>query len=143
VYKYNGGYVLDEELCRKGMSNKALADYINNMEQPNTLVIADSAEPKSIDELRSYGVSVLPASKGPGSINQGIQLIQSVPIFVTKRSVNLLREQRNYLWMSDKEGRVMNVPTPGQDHLLDATRYAIASLNPFDTVSKGDVLQIY
>ena len=61
IYYYNGGFILDERLYKKGMTNKQLADYINTMEHSEVTVYADSAEPKSIDELRLYGVSVLPA----------------------------------------------------------------------------------
>lgn len=130
VYYYNGGYIFDEQLYRKGMSNKNIGDFINNMEKPQTLVIADSAEPKSIDELRLYGVSVLPAQKGPGSVNQGISYVQDQQISMTKRSINMIKEYRNYLWMTDKEGKIIDKPEPGNDHALDAVRYAMESLRP-------------
>ncbi len=142
VYKYNEGFVLDEELYRKGMSNKALADFINNLQHNSTLVIADSAEPKSIDEMKLYGVNMLPAQKGKDSVRQGIQRIQDRPIFITKRSVNLIKEYRNYLWLTDKDGKVLNEPTPGMDHGLDAARYAISSLYPVYH-DQSEVLAIY
>lgn len=143
IYRYNGGYVLDEELYRKGMSNKDLADFINNVPNTGRLVIADSAEPKSIDELKLYGVSVLPAQKGKDSVRQGIQLIQGLPMYITKRSTNLIKEYRNYLWLTDRDGKVLNEPTPGQDHALDAVRYAIGSLYPHNADSKESALAIY
>lgn len=133
VYSYNGGIILDEELYQKGLSNKSIADYIQALESPRTLVIPDSSEPKSIDELKLYGLTVLPAQKGPGSVIQGIQYVQDQKISITKRSVNLLKEYRNYLWMTDKEGKMLNVPTPGNDHALDAARYALESLRPRNT----------
>lgn len=142
VYKYNDGYILDEELYRKGMSNKDIADYISALPFPSTLVIADSAEPKSIDELKLYNVSILPADKGPGSVIQGIQRLQSVPIFVTKRSTNLLKEYRNYLWLSDRDGKILNERTPGNDHLLDSARYSVQSLYP-SHIESEELLQIY
>lgn len=128
VYYYNGGYILDEITYQKGMSNKRLADVINNL--PLATVIADSAEPKSIDEMREYGLSILPASKGPGSINHGIQYVQDQKISMTKRSVNLIKEYRNYLWKTDKDGKILAIPEGGLDHLLDASRYAMESLRP-------------
>ena len=134
VYYYNGGYILDEQLYRKGMSNKDLADYVQNLDKPSTVVVADSAEPKSIDELKLYGLAVLPAQKGPGSLTQGIQYVQDQQISVTKRSVNLIKEYRNYLWMTDKEGRIINVPEGGNDHALDALRYALETFRPMPTV---------
>lgn len=130
VYYYNGGYILDEQLYRKGMSNKLIADFINNLDRPQTIVIADSAEPKSIDEIRLYGVSIMPVRKGPGSILQGIQYVQDQKISVTKRSVNLIKEFRNYLWKTDKEGKIINVPDGGFDHCMDALRYAFDGLRP-------------
>lgn len=128
IYYYNGGYILDEQLYRKGMSNKNIADFIKNL--PDTLVIADSAEPKSIDELKLYGVNVLPAQKGQGSVNQGIGYVKDQQISVTKRSVNLLKEYRNYLWKTDKDGEIINTPEKGMDHCLDAIRYALSSTQP-------------
>lgn len=126
VYYYNGGYILDEELYQKGLSNKQIYDFVSNI--GNTLVIADSAEPKSIDELKLYGLNILPTVKGPGSVNQGIQYVQGQRISVTKRSVNLIKEYRNYLWVTDKDGKILNEPEQGLDHALDAIRYAIVSL---------------
>ena len=125
VYYYNGGFILDEKMYRKGVSNKEIADFLNASSDPETLIIADSAEPKSIDELKLYGLNVLPAQKGAGSILQGIQYIQDQRISLTKRSVNLLKEYRNYLWQTDKDDKIINKPEGGNDHLLDALRYAM------------------
>lgn len=128
VYRYNGGLILDEVLYQKGLSNKQIADALLNLER--ALVIADSAEPKSIDELRSYSLSVLPSKKGPGSVLQGIQFVQEQKISVTKRSLNILKEYRNYLWMTDKDGKIINEPEHEYSHSMDAVRYAIASFRP-------------
>jgi len=126
VYYFNGGYILDEVCYQKGMSNKQIADLINNLDK--ILCIADSAEPKSIDELISYGINVIPAKKGPDSIRQGIQFVQMQRISMTKRSINLIKEYRNYLWKINKDGKVLNEPEGGLDHALDAVRYAINSI---------------
>lgn len=134
VYYYNGGYILDERLYRKGMSNKDIADFLNNLERPQTIIVADSAEPKSIDELKLYGVSALPAQKGQGSISQGINFVQSQQISVTKRSVNLIKEYRNYLWKTDRDGRILDVPEGMNDHAMDAVRYALSSFNTPSTL---------
>jgi phage terminase large subunit len=128
VYQYNGGYILDEAFFQKGMSNKDIADAINALEE-KCLVIADSSEPKSIDEIRGYGVLILPAKKGQGSVNQGIQLVQQQKITVTKRSLNVLKEYRNYLWQKDKDNNILNVPEEGFDHSMDAIRYALGKVN--------------
>lgn len=127
VYYYNGAYILDEVVYQKGLSNKEIADVIKSRES-NTLTVADSAEPKSIDEIRIYGVNILAATKGPGSVNQGIQYVQGQKIGVTKRSINLIKEYRNYLWVTDKDGRILNQAEGGLDHALDALRYAMTSI---------------
>lgn len=128
VYYYNGGYILDEITYQKGLSNKQLADILLNIEQ--SLVIADSAEPKSIDEIRLYGINILPSAKGQGSVAQGIQYVQDQRISVTKRSTNLIKEYQRYMWQEDKNGKIINKPEPGNDHILDAIRYAIQSMQP-------------
>lgn len=126
VYYYNGGYILDEICYQKGLLNKPIADIILN--QTKALVIADSAEPKSIDEIRLHGVTILPAQKGPGSINRGIGYVQQQCISITKRSVNTIKEYRNYNWLTDKDGKILNEPIDDMNHSMDAVRYAIASM---------------
>ena len=128
IYRYNGGFILDEITYQRGLDNKQIADVLNN--QSKALVIADSAEPKSIDEIRSYGVNILPATKGQGSVLQGIQWVQQQRISITKRSINGIREYRNYMWQTDRDGRVINVPDVGFDHFNDAVRYGLESLRP-------------
>jgi phage terminase large subunit len=128
IHYYNGGYILDEITYVKQLSNKQIADILINL--PRALVMADSAEPKSVDEIRSYGINILPAQKGQGSVLQGIQYVQDQRISVTKRSLNLLKEYRNYLWMTDKDGIIINEPSPIFNHLMDAIRYGMESLKP-------------
>jgi phage terminase large subunit len=79
----------------------------------------------------SYGISLVPSQKGPGSVNQGIQYVQSFTIYYTKRSIHLKEEQENYAWMIDKKtGETINTPVDMWNHLLDAGRYAMESLKP-------------
>jgi phage terminase large subunit len=127
IYAYDGGYIIDEKLFRKGMSNKQIADLINNQEE-DVLVIADSAEPKSIDEIRSYGVQIIGAKKGKDSVSFGIQFVQDQQISVTKRSVNVIKEYRNYLWETDRDGKILNTPEHPFSHSMDAIRYGFSSL---------------
>lgn len=127
-YYYNGGYILDEELYQKGMHNKPIADFILTLQNPQTLVIGDSSEPKSIDEIKSYGVNIIPVTKGKDSVKQGIQFVQDQKISVTKRSVNLIKEYRNYLWLTDREGKTINEPQDFNNHALDAVRYSFDAM---------------
>jgi phage terminase large subunit len=143
IYEYNGGYIWDEQLYRKGMSNKQLADFILALPEPNTLVIPDSSEPKSNDEIKSYGVVLLPAVKGPDSVQQGIQLVQSVAISVTRRSKNLIAERRNYFWRQDKDGKILNIPIDAFNHAMDAGRYAMQSLKPHSKALPVEVYEEY
>jgi len=139
VYKYNGGFIFDEVCYQKGLSNKQIADILNN--QPKALVIADSSEPKSIDELKLYGVNIIGANKGQGSVSQGIQFVQDQKCSVTNRSINLIKEYRNYLFIQDKNGRITNEPEDSFNHCMDAIRYALETYkpritNPFSQQSK-------
>lgn len=136
IYYHNGGYILDEITYQKGLSNKQISDILKN--QPQALVIADSAEPKSIDELKLYGVNILPVTKGRDSVVQGIQYVQDQRISITKRSVNGLKEYRNYLWETDKDGRILNTPVDMWNHFLDATRYGFEGLR-----STGQVVHAF
>jgi phage terminase large subunit len=126
IYEYNGGYIIDELFYRKGLSNKSIADLINN--QPDTcLVIADSAEPKSIDEIASYGVSIVGAKKGAGSVNQGIQTVQGQKISITRRSEKTITAYRNFTWKIDVRSTA-HLPVPDDtvhewSNPMDAIRY--------------------
>ncbi len=126
IYYYNGGYLLDEITYSKGLSNKQIADILKN--QPRALVIADSAEPKSIDEIHSYDVNIVGADKGADSIRNGIAVVQAQRVSITRRSINIIREYRNYLFKEDRDGKTINVPEGGFDHSMDALRYGLTSL---------------
>ena len=124
IYEYNGGFIIDEELYQKGLSNKGIADFLLNQEA--CLVIGDSAEPKSIDEVASYGISIMGAQKGPGSVQQGIQWVQGQKISVTARSLKTITAYRNYLWDMDKNGKNLQIPDDSiheWSNPMDAIRY--------------------
>ena len=128
IHKYNDGFIIDEITHQKGLSNKQIADIFNN--QPKALVIADSAEPKSIDEIYSYGVNIQPALKGQGSVSQGIQFVQAQRISMTARSVNLIKAYRNYLFKTDKNGKILNEPDHFLSDQMDAVRYGLSEYKP-------------
>jgi len=147
IYKWNDAYIVDEILFQKGMLNKPIADIILSQED-NVLVVGDSSEPKSIDEIRSYGVNIVGAIKGADSVRNGIQWVQDQKIFMTKRSINIIKEYRNYLWATDKNGKFFspNIPEDGFDHTLDAIRYALVSLRgkkPVDPKEYAEAIKVY
>lgn len=126
LYKYNNAYVFDELFYQKGLLNSEISNLLNSHDI-KTIIYADSAEPKSIAELQSYGHQILPVSKGRDSIVYGINLINQNEVYVTSRSKNLINELRNYIWLTDKEGNKMNKPIDAYNHAIDAMRYALTS----------------
>jgi phage terminase large subunit len=120
IYEYNGGYILDEIVYRKGMLNSEIATVLKD---EDIITVCDSAEPKSIDELKSHGLTVVGADKGADSVTYGIQLMQDQKFQVTKRSQNLWKEYSNYMWDRDKLGKSLNKPEHGFNHALDGIRY--------------------
>lgn len=124
IYKWNDSYIIDELLHQKGLSNKQLSE-VFLAEDEQCVIVADSAEPKAIQELKDYGLMVVPSLKGADSVNFGIKYVQSQKIFVTRRSLNIWKEYRNYLWMTDKDGKIINKPQPIFDHHMDWIRYAL------------------
>jgi phage terminase large subunit len=142
IYKYGGGFLLDEQLYLTGQRNKPLANALRQIEgldavQPDntyvgrtrTLTIADSSEPKSVAEISDYGVKIIGAVKGPDSIDGGVPLMQDQRIYVTARSINLIKELRNYTWKTDRNtGKSLNVPIDDWNHALDAARYGVSDV---------------
>ena len=115
-----------DEFYEKGLSNKAIFEKINAMGYRKEKIIADSAEPKSIDELRTLGIHrIRGAKKGKDSINNGIQWIQDLEIIIHPRCVNFITEISNYSWETDKTGNKLNRPIDDFNHLMDAMRYAL------------------
>ena len=129
-----------DELYKKGLSNRALADEIQRMGYAKDQITADSAEPKSIDELRGFGLKrIKGAKKGRDSINNGIQFIQDYEIVIHPRCVNFITEISNYTWQKDKFGKSMNTPVDDFNHLMDAMRYG---LEKFITTSSPQIKTI-
>ncbi len=116
-----------EWLYKTGMTNRDLANFLKENNLNDTLSYCDSAEPKSIEELRQMGCLAKGAIKGQGSINAGISLIKEFEVFVSSESKNIEREQRTYFWDQLKDGTIINKPISGNDHTADALRYAVYS----------------
>jgi len=130
IYYHNGGYIIDEIAYGLGIKNRHIADTLKNYAKAP--VIADSAEPKSIDEIMEYDIDIVGAEKGKGSVNHGISYVQDQRISITRRSINVIREYRNYLWKVDMSGIVTNIPEEPFHYIMDACRYGLVGLTPVD-----------
>ena len=126
-------YVFDE-LYEKNLSNEKIAEKIFKMGYSKEKIIADSAEPKSIDRLYDLGIrGIKAARKGKDSIVNGIDYLQDFKIIVHPICVNFLLEIQNYAWQTDKNGKQINKPIDDFNHLMDAMRYAT------EDFAKGDI----
>jgi phage terminase large subunit len=120
-------FIFDEHY-QKAMSNKMIADMIKYKGYTKEIIIADSSEPKSIDDIKRLGINRFKgARKGKDSILNGIQFIQDFKIYVHPKCENTLIELSNYVW-NTKEGNVINKPIDDYNHLLDALRYSLESI---------------
>lgn len=125
-YELSGAIYLDEVIYERGLTNSDIFNRIN-AQGLNTreVFIFDSAEQKSIEELYRLGLNAMPAKKGDGSINVGIDLMKTFKIFVTGSSKNLITEFKNYKYQEDKNGNSLNKPMDKNNHGIDASRYVI------------------
>lgn len=139
-YRYNNQIIFDELVYRKGLKNSDIAALIKSFQVGNTIIYADSAEPKSIDEIKEYGHNVVGTSKGKDSINYGISLLQQEPFYITARSLNTIRELRNYTWDKNRSGHTLNVPVDAFNHAIDAIRYI--AMNKLNMVAPAADLSI-
>lgn len=133
IYKYNGNIILHELIYHTGMTNQMIAEKCRELGMDRSVyIVADSAEPKSIAELKIAGLRMIGAEKGADSINFGISKMQEIPtIFVTESSTNLIKELRNYTWASDKNGRTLNKPIDNHNHAIDGIRYYFNTTNKY------------
>lgn len=123
--KHKTIYIYDEMYMRE-LTNDMLADEIKKHIKFD-YVVCDSAEPKSIKEIKQHGVNALTAKKGKDSVNFGIQWLQQQTIIVDTRCQNTKNELQQYKWKEDKDGNVLRVPIDKMNHIIDALRYAYES----------------
>ena len=119
IYNYNGQRIVNELSYQTGLLNSDIAKLLPK----NVVVYADSSEPKSIDEIKRYGITIKGVTKGKDSINYGIDVIQRNEYLVTSNSQNLIKELRSYVWDTDKQGKRLNKPIDFNNHAIDAFRY--------------------
>jgi phage terminase large subunit len=124
IYLYNNEYIFDERIYRTGLTNPDIWREFKALNMDNLIyTIADSAEPKSIQELSHLGMKIQGATKGADSIMFGVQKMQEVNFSVTSNSLNLIKELRSYTWATDKEGNKLNKPIDNHNHAIDGIRY--------------------
>jgi phage terminase large subunit len=121
VYQYDRAFYYDEVIYQKGLLNSELAALIK--QHPSAIIYADSAEPKTINDLKSYGIRITETTKGRDSIMNGIAKMQEGTFYVTKKSLNLIKELRSYIWKTDRSGKSLNEPIDAFNHGIDAIRY--------------------
>ena len=119
IYNYNGQRIINELKYQTGMLNSDIAKELPK----HVPVYADSSEPKSIEEIKRYGITIKGVTKGKDSINYGIDVMQRNEYLVTSNSVNLIKELRAYCWDTDKAGTRLNKPIDTNNHAIDALRY--------------------
>lgn len=130
VWKSEGKIWVDELLYRTNMTNNDIGNFLKSIDFGRKELICDSAEPKSIEEIRRQGFNVLPAIKGADSIKIGIDILKRFELCITKRSVNMIKELRAYQWEKDKEGKFTGKPIDYMNHTIDPLRYVgIMKLN--------------
>jgi phage terminase large subunit len=119
IYNYNGTRIINELKYQTGMLNSDIANALPK----HVPVYADSSEPKSIEEIKRYGITIKGVTKGKDSINYGIDVMQRNEYLVTSNSTNLIKELRAYCWDTDKQGTRLNKPIDTNNHAIDALRY--------------------
>jgi phage terminase large subunit len=119
IYNYNGTRIINELKYQTGMLNSDIANALPK----HVPVYADSSEPKSIEEIKRYGITIKGVTKGKDSINYGIDVMQRNEYLVTLNSTNLIKELRAYCWDTDKQGTRLNKPIDTNNHGIDALRY--------------------
>jgi len=116
-----------EHIFKVGLTNPDIARELERIEHDrNEKIVADSAEPKSIEEIKRQGWSIIGAEKGADSINQGIDAIKRYNNYIDPRSKNLIEEFSSYTWKMDKNGQATNKPIDDFNHGIDAGRYALS-----------------
>jgi len=127
VRSAHGNLYAKEHIYQTGLTNPDIAKELVRMDfSKSEVIIADSAEPKSIEELRRAGWRVEPAVKGADSINQGIDAIKRYNVYIHTSSKNLIEEFSSYLWDKDRDGKSLNKPIDKNNHLIDAFRYGVS-----------------
>ena len=126
IYLHDTNIYCEELFYRTGMTNRDIHNELLSLGiGRRDEIFADSAEPKTIDELHRYGWNIKPSTKGRDSINIGIDMLKRYTIHITKKSQNAIKEFRNYKWKEDKNGNILNQPEDKFNHFCDSLRYGV------------------
>lgn len=153
LYKHDNAFIIDEIGYGTGIKNRQIANMIRRSEgldpvgmdrdfseMTQILTVADSAEPKSVDDLIECGVKASGSTKGTGSVNTGIEVVQDQVIKITARSINYLKCFRNYQWKIDKRtGKSTNTPEHEFSHAPDSVRYGITDILGTKLITSDDI----
>jgi phage terminase large subunit len=124
VYRYNSALYLKELIYETGLTNSDIIKRLKELNvTPYQMIVADSAEPKSIEDLRRAGFRIEGAKKGADSIRNSIDTLLQYELYITKDSLNGIKEARSYKWAVDKEGNKLNMPIDDFNHFWDSVRY--------------------
>lgn len=126
VAKEQDNIYVDEILYQIELTNADIAKLLKQKGYNGEIVICDSAEPKSIHELKLLGINAIPADKKPGSIMEGIDYLKRHNVLLTRSSSNIWKEYRHYKWQKDRDGNFINKPVDMFNHGIDAIRYSLS-----------------
>jgi phage terminase large subunit len=124
LYRYDSKLLFQELIYRTGMITSDIIRELKRLEVGIIPIFGDSAEPKTIEEIRRAGFNIKPVEKGPDSVKFGLDILQEYDMLVTSDSINLIKELRSYVWDTDKTGKTLNKPIDAYNHCIDAARYA-------------------
>ena len=125
IKQHNNKTYLKELIYQRGLGNVEIANQIKAF-KITTLIIADSAEPKSIQAIQDQGVNIIGADKSKGSVNAGITYLQEQEIYIVETSENAKFEAQNYCYLLDKDKNPTNQPEDKNNHFWDSVRYALS-----------------
>lgn len=134
-----GEFWVDELAYDTGMHNSEIGAILKAQEGERMEVIADSAEPKSIAEIGKMGVNIRPCEKGPDSVTFGLRTMQSFKINITERSLNTIKEFRNYAYTKTRQGEYIDKPIDNWNHSIDALRYGITHVRKKPTYQQYSI----
>lgn len=123
VHKHGDELYLDQHIYSGGLTNSDIIEKLTELGVGRAEIIADSAEPKSIEDLHRARFHIKPSKKGPDSIRAGVDVMRRKKLFIQEGALDMLKEFRNYKWATDKNGRALNKPVDEWNHAIDAVRY--------------------